>query len=167
MTTLELYLVMARAILLSFSGFASVPLIRDSLVLEHQVLTDVQLNDAIAISQASPGPLGLYIVIAGYFAGGVMGAVAGMLALASPSVLAIPIAAAVRRGRAQEIRGASSGIVIASCVLMAAAAVRLGPEAMPTLPFVLIGAAALGVLALTPLKPVWVILGAALVGSVL
>lgn len=46
-----------------FSGFATVPLLRESLVLDHGILTDTQLNDAIAISQSSPGPLGLYVVV--------------------------------------------------------------------------------------------------------
>ena len=67
MSTAILYLLLLRATLMSFSGFASVPLIREDLVVKRAVLTDEQLNDAIAISQASPGPLGLYIVIVGYW----------------------------------------------------------------------------------------------------
>jgi chromate transport protein ChrA len=56
MTALSLYRLFLRAVLLSFSGFATVPLLRDALVLQHGILNDAQLNDAIAISQASPGP---------------------------------------------------------------------------------------------------------------
>ena len=59
MTALALYWLFLRIVLLSFSGFATVPLLRESLVLDHGMLTDTQLNDAIAISQSSPGPLGL------------------------------------------------------------------------------------------------------------
>jgi chromate transporter len=65
-------------------------MMRESLVLDHMLLTDAQLNDAIAISQASPGPLGLYVVVVGYFIAGLGGAVAGVLALATPAFLAIP-----------------------------------------------------------------------------
>jgi chromate transporter len=165
MTAVPLYLVLLRAVVLSFSGFASVPLVRAALVVEQAVLTDTQLNDAIAISQASPGPLGLYVVIVGYFAGGIGGAIAGGLALATPALLAIPIAAAVQRGRADHIRGASAGIVIASCMLMLVAGVRLAPEAAPTLPYTLIAVAGFAVLAQTRVQPVWVILGAAALGA--
>ena len=55
MTALALYWLFLRVVLLSFSGFATVPLLRESLVLDHGVLTVAQLNDAIAISQSSPG----------------------------------------------------------------------------------------------------------------
>jgi chromate transport protein ChrA len=65
-----LYFVLLRAMALSFSGFASVPLIREDLVVQRAVLTDEALNSAIAISQASPGPLGLYLVVVGYFVAG-------------------------------------------------------------------------------------------------
>jgi chromate transporter len=89
MSALALYWLFLRAVLLSFSGFATVPLLRDALVLHHGLLTDMQLNDAIAISQASPGPLGMYVVVVGYFVLGVPGAIAGALALATPAPLAI------------------------------------------------------------------------------
>ena len=94
-----LYLLLLRATALSFSGFASVPLIREDLVVQRAVLSDQELNSAIAISQASPGPLGLYVVVVGYFVAGVPGALAAALALATPAILAIPIARAVRRHR--------------------------------------------------------------------
>ena len=77
--------------------------------------------------------LGLYVVVLGYFVAGVPGAVAGALALATPALLAIPIARAVRRHRDSQVRGACSGIVIASCVLMATTSARLAPEAARTL----------------------------------
>ena len=96
MNAVVLYLLLLRATALSFSGFASVPVIREDLVVSRGVLTDEELNSAIAISQASPGPLGLYVVVLGYFVAGVPGALAGALALATPALLAIPIARAVR-----------------------------------------------------------------------
>lgn len=62
MSVLLLYFLLLRATALSFSGFAPVPVIREDLVERLGVLTDEQLNSAIAISQASPGPLGMYVV---------------------------------------------------------------------------------------------------------
>ena len=99
MTALALYWLFLRVVLLSFSGFATVPLLREALVLDRGILTDTQLNDAIAISQSSPGPLGLYVVVVGQFVAGLPGALAGVMALATPAVLAIPISRLVLQGQ--------------------------------------------------------------------
>ena len=167
MNAFSLYLVLLEAVAMSFSGLASVLIIRENLVVQQRLLTDAQLNDALAISQASPGPLGLYVVVVGYFAQGPSGFIAGLAALVTPALLAVPIAAAVRRGRATDIRGASSGIIIASCMLMLAAGLELAPDALPDRRLVALGAAALALLALTKIKPVWIVLGAACAGLVI
>lgn len=164
MSILTLYALFLRATLLSFSGFASVPLIREALVLSRHVLTDTQLNDAIAISQASPGPLGLYMVVVGYFVAGVPGALAGAFSLLTPALLAIPIARLVLRGQSAALRGACRGIVLTSCGLMLATGLRLTKEATPTPAYLVLIAAGFLVLALTSIKPVWVIAVAACCG---
>lgn len=167
MSVLALYLLLLKATVMSFSGFASVPIVREDLVVHGAVLTDQQLNDAIALSQASPGPLGLYVVVVGYFVAGISGAIAGVLALATPAILVVPIARAVRKGRAKEIRGACAGIVIASCALMAVTALRLAPEAVPSIPLLVLAAGAFIVLATTRVPPVLVILATAGIGLAL
>lgn len=167
MTALSLYVLFLRVVLLSFSGFATVPVLRDVLVLERGILTDAQLNDAIAISQSSPGPLGLYVVVVGQFIAGLPGALAGVLALATPAVLAIPISRLLMRGNARLLQGACSGIVIASCGLMLLTGLRLaGPATLTAWHAALIAAGTLAIAA-TPLKPVWVILAGAILGVVL
>lgn len=167
MNCVVLYLLLLRATVMSFSGFASVPMVREDLVIHRNVLTDEELNNAVAISQASPGPLGIYVVIVGYFAAGGPGAIAGMLAIASPALLALPISYAVRRRRTAAIRGACSGIVIASCVLMITTAVRLAPGAMPRAAHVLLASIAFGVLAVTRVPPLFVIVLCAAVGLII
>lgn len=166
MTALALYWLFVRAVLLSFSGFATVPVLREALVLSNGLLTDGQLNDAIAISQASPGPLGMYIVIVGYFVAGLSGALAGVLALMTPALLAVPIARLVLRGHSGTLKGACTGIVIAACALMLATGLQLVPQAAPSpfyLTLVVIGALAVS---LTTIKPVWVIAVAACLGAI-
>jgi chromate transporter len=162
-----LYFLLLRATALSFSGFASVPVIREDLVERRGVLTDEQLNSAIAISQASPGPLGLYVVVLGYFVAGIPGALSGALALASPAILAIPIARAVRRHRDSQVRGACAAIVIASCVLMATTTVRLAPEAASSLQFALLAGTGFIALISGRVPPVIVILASACLGPLL
>lgn len=167
MTALALYWLFLRVVLLSFSGFATVPLLRESLVLDHGILTDTQLNDAIAISQSSPGPLGLYVVVVGQFVAGLPGALAGVMALATPAVLAIPISRLLLRGNVRILQGACSGIVIASCGLMVTTGLRLAPQATLTpwhAALIIVGTL---VLALTKVKPVWIIAVAAVLGLVL
>jgi hypothetical protein len=70
----------------------------------------------------------------------------------------------VRRGRAAEIRGACSGIVIASCILLIRTGAQLAPEAAPNLAFVAIAAIRFATLALTRVQPLFVILGSAALG---
>ena len=167
MTILALYWLFLRAVLLSFSGFATLPLLRESLVLDRGLLSDAQLNDAIAISQASPGPLGLYVVVVGYFLAGVAGAGAAAFALATPAFLAIPLASLVRRGQSAPLQGACTGIVVASCGLIAVTGAQLSPQAAPSP--VHAGIVAIGVILLvaTRVKPIWIILAAAGIGIAL
>ena len=167
MSVVMLYLLLLKATVLSFSGYASVPVVREDLVVNRGVLTDEQLNDAIAISQTSPGPLGLYVVIAGYLVAGVAGALAGMLALATPALFAVPILRIVERGRASRIRGACSGIVIVSCMLMLATGLRLAPVAAPTVPLGVVTVVGFSVLAATRIPPVPVVASAAGLGLLL
>jgi chromate transporter len=60
---------------------ASLPVLRQDLVVNRHVLTDAQLDTAVVVSRTTPGPIGLYVVSVGYYADGMPGAVAGYLAL--------------------------------------------------------------------------------------
>lgn len=166
MSAVLLYWLFLRAVLLSFSGWATVPLLRESLVLDRAVLSDAQLNDALAISQPPPGPLGLYVVVVGYFVAGAAGAGAGALALATPAFLAIPIAWLAHRRRSSALQGACSGIVVASCGLTLVTGARLAPQAAPTPIHAGIAAAGVGLLVFTRLEPVWIVAGAVALGVI-
>ena len=84
----------------------------------------------------------------------------------TPALLAIPISRLVLRGRSAALQGACSGIVIASCALMWATGLRLVPQATPSLTYLVIVVVGAAVVALTAIKPVWVILVAACVGLI-
>jgi chromate transport protein ChrA len=51
---------------------SSMPIVRDELVVQHAALTDSQLNAAVALARAAPGPFGGYVISVGYFVGGVL-----------------------------------------------------------------------------------------------
>jgi chromate transporter len=96
-------------------------------------------------------------VVVGYFVRGLPGALAGALALATPAPLAIPITRLVLKGHSSTLQGACRGIVIASCALMVVTGARMVGDAAPSplyLGMIVIGA---GIMALTRIKPVWVI----------
>ena len=91
MSWIKLYLILLKGTATSFAGLASLPVLRDALVVNHAVLTDQALNNAVVITRSTPGPVGLYVVSVGYFVAGVSGAVAGWLAMITPALLVIPL----------------------------------------------------------------------------
>ena len=95
------------------------------------------------------------------------GALAAALALATPAILAIPIARAIRRHRDSQVRGASAAIVIASCVLMATTSVTLASDAAPTTPLMALVVVGFIALASGRVPPVVVVLLSACLGPVL
>ena len=97
MKFIVLYLLLLKATLTSFSGLAGLPVLRDDLVLQHHMLTDRELNQAVAIGRVTPGPKGSYIMSVGYYAGGIPGGIAAWLALVTPAILIIPMLSLVGR----------------------------------------------------------------------
>lgn len=126
MSVFALYLVLLKATLASFSGFGSLPQVRNDLVEERQVLTDEGLNHAVLVARTTPGPVGVYVVSVGYQVAGTPGAIAGWLALATPAVLVLPIWAVTRRLMTHpRVRSAVAGLILGSAVLVVTSAVPL------------------------------------------
>ena len=115
-----------KATLASFSGFGSLPQVREELVVTRAVLTDDALNRAVLVARTTPGPMGVYVVCVGYEVAGLEGAVAGWLALATPALLILPLSYAATRGlNYPRVRSAIDALILASAVLIAVAAVPL------------------------------------------
>ena len=164
MTVWVLYVLLLRATLTSFSGMTSLPIVHDDLVVRRAVLNEEQLNAALAIGQASPGPVGAYLVAVGYFVAGVPGAVAAGLALATPALLAIPMLGVLRLGRADIISGGAQGIVIAASVLTLVTALGLAPAALASAGLIAIAVAVVVLVAADRVAPLWIILIAGIAG---
>ena len=165
MNVLLLYLLLLKATMTSFSGMASLPVIRQDLVVRHRVLTDRQLSAAVAAGRLGPGPIGLYVVSVGYFVGGVPGAVAGWAALITPAFVVIPLMRWIgRRVDQPRVRAAVDAVTTAAAGLSVAAAVPLARDSLTgPLPLVIAAASAL-TLSSTRIDTIWVILGAAAAG---
>jgi chromate transporter len=167
MNPLLLYALLLKATLTSFSGLASLPMVRNDLVVERKVLTDRQLNTAVAAGRTSPGPNGLYLVSVGYYADGFPGAAVGMLAMMTPAFLVLPLMKWIgARAQSPRVKSAIRAVMLASAGLLLSASVPLARDAITgplTLGIVLLSFA---VLALTKIDTVWVVLGGALVGLI-
>ncbi len=165
MNLVLLYFVLLKATMSSFSGLSSLPVIREDLVVHHRVLTDRQLNTAVAAGRSGPGPIGVYVVNVGYLVAGVPGAVAGWFAMITPAFFIIPLLrfAGARANRPESKRVieavmlAGAGLIVASAVPLARDAIR-GPLSLG------IAAASCLVLIATRIESLWVIAAAALAG---
>jgi chromate transporter len=166
MNPLVLYLFLLKATATSFTGLASLPIVRADLVVTHHVLTDEQLNTAVIVSRTTPGPIGVYVVSVGYSVAGVPGAVAGWAAMATPALLIIPLMrVAARRATHRRMRSATHAVVAASVGLLLAAVVPLAREAL-TGTVSLAVAAICTVLMFRGVGPLWLVLGASAAGLI-
>lgn len=165
MNLVVLYLLLLKATVTSFSGLTSLPVVHHDLVVERGVLTDRELNAAVAAGRAGPGPYGLYLVSVGYFVAGIPGAAAGALALMTPAFLIIPVARYLgRRAERPRVRGAIEGVLAAAAGLLVASALPLARDAV-TGPFsALLGLASFLLFSATRIGVGWVLAAAAAAG---
>lgn len=160
-----LYLLLFKAVITSFSGMASLPVVRNDFVEKRHVLTDRQLNTAVVAGQTGPGPNGLYLVSVGYFAGGLPGAAAGLIALITPAFLIIPLMSWIGKyAKIPRIRGAINAVILASAGLLMAASIPLSRDAATSPLAAALIVISFFVLTSTRVETWWVMLGAAVVG---
>jgi chromate transporter len=165
MNAFVLYLLLLKATITSFSGLASIPIIREDLVVQRELLTDEQLNTAVVVSRTTPGPVGIYVVSVGYSVSGVPGAIAGWLAMCTPALVAIPlIGYAARHVRHRRIRGMTRAVVVASAALLLSAVWPLGQDTLIGPLPIAIAIGSLVVLLLTRLDTIWVVVAASVAG---
>jgi len=165
MNPLILYLLLLKATATTFSGLASLPIVRNDLVVERRVLTDRQLNAAVAAGQSTPGPLGLYVVSVGYFVAGLPGALAGCAALMTPAFLIVPLFQRLgARAERPVIRSAVNSLTLAAAGLIVSAAIPIARDAL-TGPFhAVLAIVSFFFLVLTKRDTLWIILGCAAAG---
>lgn len=130
MIYLKLILVYLKIGLFGFGGgYAMLSLIQDEVVNKQAWLTEQQFTDIVALSQVTPGPIGInsatYI---GYtVTGSTWGAIAATLAVCMPSfIIVMLIAFTFKKFRGNRwVEAAFAGIRPASVGLIAAAAMML------------------------------------------
>ena len=165
MNAFLLYLLLLKATLISFSGLTSLPVVRHDLVEHRGVLTDRQLNAAVAAGRTAPGPNGLYLASVGYFVAGAPGAVAGTLALITPAFLIIPLLRYLgTRAERPAVRSATQAVMLAAAGLILNATVPLARDALTGPLAVVIATGSFLFLALTKRATLWVIAAAGVLG---
>jgi chromate transporter len=165
MNLVVLYLLLVKATLTSFSGLASLPMVRNDFVVRRHVLTDHQLNTAVAAGRIGPGPLGIYVVSVGYLVAGAPGACAGWLAMITPAFLIIPMLRFLgARAEHRRARAVARAVLFAGAGLMVTAAAPLARDAITGPLSLAIVVSSFILIAVTRVDSLWVMLCAAVVG---
>jgi chromate transporter len=165
MNVILLYLLLLKATVTSFSGLASLPMVRDDFVVERGLLTDRQLNTAVVAGRTGPGPNGLYLVSVGYFVDGMPGAVAGLMALMTPAFFVIPLMRWVgMRAGTPRVRSAIRAVVLASAGLLFSASLPLARDAITGVLALVIVVITFVALSFTKVDSMWLMVGAAVAG---
>lgn len=165
MNPLILYLILAKAMITSFSGPTSLPVVQHDLVEHYHIITDQQLEAAVAAGRVTPGPFGLYLVSIGYTIDGLPGALAGLMALITPSILIIPLLLYLgRRVNRPDIRSAIRAVTLAAAGLLLSTTVSFARDTLTGIVPILISVATCGFLVLTKQPVIWVVIGSALAG---
>lgn len=109
------------------SGYVLLVFLRSELVLNLHWLTDRQVVDAIAVSQATPGPVFTTATFIGFLLAGVVGAVLATLGIFLPGLALVPLLDRITRVVREHLvlRDALSGVNVAALGLIVAVAVAL------------------------------------------
>lgn len=141
-----LFFIFLKAAALGLGGYGSLPLLREDLLLTG-FATDEQLIQALAIGRLSTGPNGTYVVSLGYFAGGIGGALAALVASCLPPLVMVPLVAIARRRLLSTgFAGFNRGVLLAiSGLLLAFGLAILAPAGISGLAWwhVVLGAGAM------------------------
>jgi chromate transporter len=162
---ISLFLAFLKIGAISFgSGYVLLALLRADFVDASRWLTDRQLVDAIAIGQATPGPVFTTATFIGYLLGGVPGAAVATIGIFLPGFALVPLLDRLSRlvERRKWAKAFLDGANAAALGMIAAVAVQLAGVAVVSLPAGVVAIAATAAMQRWPLgSPVLVAAGAA------
>ena len=148
------------------SGLAIVPFLHGGVVVDHHWLTEGQFLDAVAVAMLTPGPVLITVAFIGYLVAGQLGALAAAVGVFLPVYLFVVglFPWFERFGDNPQVKAFVRGVTAAAAGAIAGACVVLARRAVVDLPTALIAAAALLLLVRTKVKEPLLILGGAAVG---
>jgi len=151
------------------SGYVLLAVLRADLVLRLHWLTDAQLLDAIAVSQATPGPFFTVSTFIGYLLAGWRGAALATVGMFLPAFVYVAATAHfLPQLRKSPIAAAFLDGVNASAVaLMAFVGYQFARASLISLPLVAIAIAAAFLIFRYKVNSTWLVLGGAILGILL
>jgi chromate transporter len=167
-TPVFLYFLKVGAVLFG-GGYVLLALLRADLVVGLHWLTEAQLLDAIAVSQATPGPFFTVATFIGYLLGGWRGATLATIGMFLPAFVFVA-ATAKFLPRLRQSKAASAfldGVNAAAVALMAFVGWQFAHAALLNAPALAMAAVSAVLVFRYKVNSAWMILGAALVGVLL
>ena len=155
--------------LLFGSGYVLLAVLREDLVTRLHWLSQTQLLDAIAVSQATPGPFFTVATFVGYVLAGWRGAAVATLGMFVPAFTYVALTANVLpKMRNSPNAGAFlDGVNAAAVALMAFVGLQFAREVVTTPSALVIGAVAAVLVFRYRVNSAWVVLGGAAAGLLL
>lgn len=165
---LFLYFLKVGAVLFG-SGFVLLAFLRADLVVKLHWLTDSQLLDAIAVSQATPGPFFTVSTFIGFLLGGWKGALLATIGMFVPAFVYVAATASfLPKLRKSPIAGAFlDGVNAGAVALMAYISWQFARSAIVNVQTFLIALAGVVLLIKFKFNSAWLVLGAAAVSILL
>ena len=167
-TALFLYFLKIGAVVFG-SGFVLLAVLRADLVVRLHWLTDAQLLDAIAVSQATPGPFFTVSTFIGYLLGGWKGAALATLGMFLPAFVYVAVTARyLPRLRKSPIASAFlDGVNAAAVALMAEVSWQFARASLVNVPAILLCLVSVALVFRYKVNSAWLVLGGAAVGIAL
>ncbi len=149
-------------------GIVIIPMIENEVVNNYGWLTKAEFIDAVTLGQITPGPIIISATFIGYKVCGIVGATIATASVILPSFIMICLATeAIKKFRENKIlANFLRGARIAVIGMVFDAGVSIGRSSLVDLKTVLIAAASIICLFKYKINPIWVLLGAAMVGLV-
>lgn len=154
--------------LLFGSGYVLLAVLREDLVQRLHWLTETQLLDAIAVSQATPGPFFTVATFVGYLLAGWRGAGLATVGMFVPAFTYVALTAGVlpRMRKSPNAAAFLDGVNAAAVALMAFVGFQFAREAVTSPLAVVIAAVAAVLVFRFRVNSAWVVLGGAVAGLV-
>lgn len=154
--------------LLFGSGYVLLAVLREDLVQRLHWLTETQLLDAIAVSQATPGPFFTVATFVGYLLAGWRGAGLATVGMFVPAFTYVALTAGVlpRMRKSPNAAAFLDGVNAAAVALMAFVGFQFAREAVTSPLAVVIAAVAAVLVFRFRVNSAWVVLGGAIAGLV-
>jgi len=168
-TLLKLSWVFLKIGTFSFGGgIVIIPLVENEVVTNYGWLTKTEFVDAVTLGQVTPGPVIVSATFIGYKVCGILGAIVSTVSVILPSFVMICLAtAAIKKFRENKIlANFLRGARIAVIGMVFDAGISIGKSSLVDIKTILIVVISIICLFKYKINPIWIILGAGIVGLV-